>query len=291
MPRRVRVAADPLEATDSPPSIRLAVNYSHAAAHLLRQGEVEIDLFKLPPWPDAVAEASRLTSVFVHFDFQAGQRGPDEPSLEAAETLLKATATPYVNAHLTPLHQDLEGSGEDPRDWIRHHAEASLRSLSHRFGRRRITLENVPWERRPDYPIHPLATDPALLSQIVTAGDCRFLLDLAHARFAAEEHGLPVRELIEAHPLDRLAELHVTGLGHDKDGRRRDHMPMREEDFELLDWALGRIADGAWARPWALALEYGGLGPIFQWRSHPEVLKRELRALANLLHRHGLRSA
>ncbi len=49
---------------------RFALNYSPQAADLLRAGQIEIDLFKCPAWPDLIAEAQAaapgLHSLFIH---------------------------------------------------------------------------------------------------------------------------------------------------------------------------------------------------------------------------------
>ena len=42
------------------------------------------------------------------------------------------------------------------------------------------------------------------------------LFDLAHANIAARELALDVREFVEDHPLHRLCELHVAGVGETK---------------------------------------------------------------------------
>jgi uncharacterized protein (UPF0276 family) len=275
----------------SPSPIQLAVNYSPQAAELLADGQVSPDLFKCPPWPDLVSTAKAHLPVFVHFDFQAGQGVPESERLHQAGSFLGITKTSFVNAHFTPLSQDLLAvtGSKERRKWVLRRTSGDLQRLCERFGREQVLLENVPWEGRPDFVIDPLAASPQLLSRVVATCGCGFLLDLAHARIAAKELRLPTRDFIEAHPLHRLRELHVTGLGLDPKGRRRDHMAMQDEDRALLDWALERIASGAWARPWVIALEYGGVGPTFDWRSDPTTLRQDLNHLAHLMQENGLR--
>lgn len=267
--------------------VRLAVNYSPAAAALAGGGAVEIDLFKCPPWPEVVAEAGRLREVFVHFDLTVGDGVPPAAALEEAERWVERTATPYVNAHLAPAAGSLPATGAVAAALRR--ARDGVEALAARFGRHRLALENVPWERRAGYEIHPVAAEPEMVKRAVAQGDCGLLLDLAHARLAAEERGEAIRPYVEGLPTDRLVELHVTGLGSDEEGRRRDHMPMTGEDYGLLQWALEQIADGRWRRPWAVVLEYGGVGPLFAWRSEEAVLARDLPRIAGLLRRVGLR--
>ena len=68
-----------------------------------------------------------------------------------------------------------------------------------------------------------------------------------------------------------------------ENGRGQDGMPMGAEDWALAEWALGRIGTGAWGRPWAVALEYGGIGPIFAGRSESEVIAEQLPRLKRQL--------
>ena len=259
---------------------QLAVNYSPAASDRARAGPMP-DLFKCPPWADLVAEAQGLRPVFVHFDLAIGGGATDERGLAEVERWLERTETRFVNAHLAPPSDSpaaaagLEAAFEQAR--------ADLEGLVARFGAQRVIVENVPWERRPDYEIHAVAAEPELLRRLVEDSGCGLLLDLAHARFAAEERGDDVRAYVAALPTTHLAELHVTGLGPDSSGRRRDHMPMSDEDWRLLEWSLEHVEQGRWPRPWAVALEYGGVGPLFEWRSSETVLARDLERLAALL--------
>jgi hypothetical protein len=76
--------------------------------------------------------------------------------------------------------------------------------------------------------------------------------------------------------------MHITGAVHDG-SRLRDSMPMTEADWDLAEWSLNKALDGAWRRPWIVALEYGGLGPTFEWRSDIGVLESELKRLDKLV--------
>src|SRR5436309_3352695 len=91
-----------------------AVNYSRAAAELVEAGQIRVDLFKCPAWPDLVAVASRLHPTYVHFPLRAGRGGGDVIDTETGqgtdwslvETLLLQTDTPFVNVHLAPTVDD-----------------------------------------------------------------------------------------------------------------------------------------------------------------------------------------
>ena len=88
-------------------------------------------------------------------------------------------------------------------------------------------------------------------------------------RSAAGELDLDPRAYVETLPVKQLRELHITGIqrldafwvdrlhaaGVDAAtieqlaGKRIDHLPMTDEDWDFLDWALSRIRSGAWREP------------------------------------------
>ena len=91
-----------------------------------------------------------------------------------------------------------------------------------------------------------------------------------------------VQAYIEALPVDRIAEVHVTGAVH-HGNRYRDSMPMTELDWTTAAWAIEKIRHGDWRMPWAVALEYGGIGASYEWRSESAVIRDEVARLAELL--------
>jgi hypothetical protein len=64
-------------------------------------------------------------------------------------------------------------------------------------------------------------------------------------------------------------------------------MPMRAEDWAVVDWALDEIAAGTWSTPWAVTLEYGGPGELFVGRNDAAVVEAEVRRLGRQLGRGG----
>lgn len=69
---------------------------------------------------------------------------------------------------------------------------------------------------------------------------CDFLLDLGHARVAAEALEMDVQEYIIRLPLQRIRQIHVSGVRR-KAGKLFDaHELLEEEDYRLLEWMLER---------------------------------------------------
>lgn len=254
--------------------MKFAVNYSPQAAHLLASGAFDLDVFKCPDWPHLVDEARRYRPVYVHFDLVAGE-GLKDVDWSAVDALLERTGTPYVNLHLAPRGLSEDASPTPVADRL----VEDVSEVAGRYGAHRVIVENVPY--RPGGKVPRAAVDPDVIGRVVRETGCGLLLDIAHARIAARSLGVDERAYIEALPVAHLRELHVTGLGHDGQ-RERDHMPLTEADWALAEWAVARVADGAFGRPWVLACEYGGVGPIFEWRSDPGVMAEQFPRLSAL---------
>jgi uncharacterized protein (UPF0276 family) len=270
--------------------MKFAVNYSREAGDLVREGRIEVDYFKCPAWPDLIADARALRPVYVHLPLEVG-RGIGRPlnteANQAAdwsdiETFLTETETPFVNLHLLPRvkhHPDIRPNSIDPGDvdCIVECVVKDVRAAVEHFGAERVIIEN---DNGGGGRLLHLSLLPAFVSRVVEEADCGFLFDLSHARMAAKELGIDAKEYIRALPLQRIREIHVTGLqyftgqwldsaraaGVDTEtidwlnGRWMDHLPMTEQDWDWITWSVEQIQTGAWARPWTIAFEYGGLG-------------------------------
>lgn len=249
--------------------MKFALNYSPQAMELSREGAIHFDLFKCPDWPDLIAIAQQWRPVYVHFPLLAGQNNLDKVGIDAITHWLNTTETQFVNTHIATLKRD-----DETRERVIAAVIADLQRLVNEFGADRVIVENIPYpDTRRDK--SAFSVDTALISEVITETNTRLLLDLGHARRTAEHLAIDPRVYIEQLPVDRLAELHVTGLGYHQ-GRREDHLPMRDEDWDLFDWALSQIHAGIWARPAVIACEYGGVGPQFEWRSAREVIAAQI---------------
>ncbi len=260
--------------------MKFALNYSPQAAELLRAGQIELDLFKCPDWPDLIETARALRPVYVHFPLVAGQGNTEQVGLKRIADLLDCTDTRYINTHIAARYEDLDDPGDAD-----HAIEVILRDLwplVQQFGAHQIMAENVPY---PDIPPNKprVIIEPAVIHAVIETSGCGLLLDLAHARLTCEQTGMDVYDYIAQLPTDRLRELHVTGVGCNREGLREDHLPMTDEDWALLEWALEQIHVGKWARPYVVACEYGGIGPAFEWRSDPAVIARDIPRMMELV--------
>jgi uncharacterized protein (UPF0276 family) len=269
--------------------VELSVNYSVELAELLREGRVAVDRIKCADWPDMIAAARGLgRPVYVHFPLDAGSPTGRPPNFEAASVMARETDTPYVNLHLTTWQRDFPdypADSTDPTliDLVTRRMLADVRAAIDVVGRERIILENIPYFG-PGTEFHRACVEPAVIRRVVEDTGCGFLLDLSHARIAAHYLDVDEHEYVAQLPLAQLRELHVTGVRFLKT-RLADHMDLRDEDWSWVRFACDRIRAGDWPRPWTLALEYGGVGEPFKWRSDKTVLADQVPCLLDLVRR------
>jgi uncharacterized protein (UPF0276 family) len=288
---------------------KLATNYSAAAATLLDAGWIAPDVFKCPAWPGLLATLRGRYPLYVHFPLRAGAgRGEpvdtetqQAPDWHAVETLLAESSTPFVNVHLAPStadHPDIPRDTTDPA-----HAERlaaclirDVRPVVARFGAERVIVEND------DVGMRPVLL-PELVRRVVAATGCGFLLDLSHARLAARTVGIDDRDYLRALPIAQVREVHLSGIrtfdaawvavlqqaGIDAQriqrlaGRRMDHLPLTDNDWDFTAWALDYIRQQARARPWVVTLEYGGVGPLWEALTDADVLAEQVPRLQRLV--------
>ena len=267
--------------------MKFALNYSKAAADLVCCGLIQVDLIKCPDWPDVIAEAGALGPTYTHFPLKAGLPEPDPVDHEALAEQLQASATPHVNVHLDPKIKPGVSPFACVNKAIDQTIEQVYRLVEH-FGADRVVVENVPyWQSKTCHA--RLAALPEFVSSVVEETGCGLLLDLSHARIAAREIGIEEEAYLNAMPVHRLKELHVTGLAR-VDGWLRDHMPMHKSDWSAFEWAMERIRNSQWAEPRIVAFEYGGVGPTFAWRTDRHVLAEQVPYLYGMVHARPVRT-
>jgi len=266
--------------------MNFAINYSPQAAELVRNGTIQIDYFKTPPWPEMIAEAEQLAPVAVHFELGIGNA--IEANLTEIERFLASTATRYVNIHLLIRPAEMPGIPVEERpapaqrEAVIERMLAGIQHLTAHFGAERVIAENIPFH--PEERASLLAcVEPEVISTVIEESNCGLLLDVSHARIAAHALGVDAHTYIESLPVARLCELHFTGI-HNWEGYLMDHLEILEEDWPWLDWVLERMRSGGWAQAHMLAFEYGGTGEFFRRFSDPQVISRQVPRLYAMCH-------
>jgi uncharacterized protein (UPF0276 family) len=88
------------------------------------------------------------------------------------------------------------------------------------------------------------------IGQVLEEADSALVLDTGHARVSAAVLGVDDRDYLSGLPLERTAQIHVSGPRM-RNGRLVDaHEPLQEVDYALLDYVLAR------SDPRMVTLEY-----------------------------------
>ncbi len=276
--------------------MEFALNYSPEAADLVQAGRLEIDYFKCPNWSDIVAQASELRPVNIHFPLKIGRGVGDAWNGELnqpvdwgmVEHFLSVTATPYVNLHLSIPHPNpkiaIDDLSQSAFDLALETVMGDLMPVIRRFGAERLIIENETQNHQHNTHISVV---PQFIAQVVRESQCGFLFDLAHAELAAREWGIDPQVYVQELPLAHIREIHVAGIQYlDQAWIDRittysqtlseqrplfplhvnswmDHLPLVEENWPFITWALNQVHEGAWSSPWITSLEYGGVGGFF----------------------------
>jgi hypothetical protein len=242
--------------------MKLAVNYSPQSSLLFRGGNIKLDLFKCPDWPDLITAALKEQATYVHFSLATLTGNLSQANWQQILHFLTLTGTQNINLHL------LTEPSIDPDDRSQTNKAIQLiiglvNQVIDQFGPDRVILENTPMTMVGRDYLRPIV-DPQTISLIIEKTGCRLLLDLSHAVISA-------------------AEVHITGMTLEN-GQLVDHRAMRAEDWPIFEWALSQIRSGSWSEPNIIAFEYSGFGKIFQPYSDPKVLEAQVPQLYRMVH-------
>ena len=255
--------------------MQFAVNYSTRLAELVKAGKVAFDLFKCPEWDGLLKAATAVKPVYLHLEITVGRDQVQKLDFERLNRMLAETGTPHVNCHLAGTPELKVGNKTDRtkllKQWVK-----EIEVLKREFAGYPVISENLPFE--PPIPDYHLSSDPELISKAITETDTGLLLDISHARITADTIGSDYQGYIEKLPLDRLREVHITGVRR-YHGFLEDHFEMQPGDWPSAEWAAEQIRVGAWREPEIVAFEYGGVGEWFSWRTEPWALEEQVPRL------------
>ena len=263
--------------------MQFAVNYSLPLENLLLAQKVEVDLLKCPDWQGVIHAAQRLRPVYVHFEISVGNGEASTLDYDALRAMLTQTHTPHLNCHLVGNSTLDPKSSNDRLRQINQWVEA-LTVLRTNLPELPLVAENLP--------ITPLekgsqiGADPNLIREALLATETDLLFDLSHARISCAAMESELADYIDRLPMGRLRELHLTGL-RKYHGLITDHFELTEADWQAAEWAQQQILSGEWRQPEIIALEYGGVGDVFGWRTQSEALLAQVPRLQAMFGNHG----
>lgn len=266
--------------------MKLAINASEAAIQARQKNRLPIDLLKTGLHVDWIQSAAASGSYYVHFPLGTGPTGVINFDYENTdwpwiERLLKETESLSVNLHIL-FSETLFGADCSVEKYLEL-CRWSILELGERFGIERVIIENSV-ARAGTGPTEKISTLGEFFCQLVTETGCGLLLDSAHLRITCLENELDFREEVLRFPLHALKEWHITGVGRSANTNVWfDSMAMTDEDWECTAFVGATFREGRAARPGIVAIEYGGFGEKFEWRSDPDEIIRECRGVRALL--------
>lgn len=261
--------------------MKFAVNFSVNLQRLLQEDHLPVDMIKCPEWDGMVFQAAKLRPVYIHYDILIGSGMVYRLNFEKILALKSLTSTKHINCHLVTTRQSNPTAQTSSAKMVQTWQE-ELAFLISQVGHETIAVESFPY--MPYHPFMKAAVNPELIADIINNTGTSLLLDLAHIRITALNLGIDAKAYIQKLPLDKLVELHITGI-KPYQGYLTDHFELQPEDWDLFEWAMHQIHAGIWQEPEYVAFEYGGVGDTFAWRSDRIVLETHIPRLAGLIHK------
>lgn len=258
--------------------MKFAVNYSTPLKNLIKTGQVQVDLLKCPEWDGLVRPALEIGSAYVHFEIALGSDNVQRLNYDLIKHMFDLTDTIYLNTHLSNLPGGRQTEPDSAASLLERW-EKDLEFLRCELPDRPVIAENLPWHTT--MPELEIACNPDLISKFLLRNDVELLLDLSHAQISADRLGINYQDYVNKLPLDRLRELHITGI-RTYAGNLCDHFELQEHDWQVAEWAANQIRLGSWRKPEIIAFEYGGVGDVFCWRTDPQALKEQVPLLSQI---------
>jgi uncharacterized protein (UPF0276 family) len=240
-------------------AILLGVTWSPVAAALPDLTRL-VDLVEVAGWqvpPPGERPRRHLVVHTLDLDTSLAQPGLiDDAWGERARAVLANTRTPWFSLHLGFASERVRFEGHMlpesvplDRDTLFERIVANVRRAKERVPIP-LLLENLDYCPEGAY---EHVCDPVFIRAVLEATDTGLLLDLAHLQVSASWFGIAPEAMLDALPLERVVEVHVSGprpvVGND--ARLDDvHETLTERDVELLRGVLQR------ATPRAVVLEY-----------------------------------
>lgn len=284
--------------------VLLGANGTEAMQALLEKGGRElVDYLKVGPFMgwEAIEGLVSHSPLLMHLDDTlSGAKLLSPDAIAAIQDWIEWSGSPWASEHIGfgVADADLdEALIMQPTSTLLSR-DAAMRNIisnaRHLAGQLEVPLllENLPL-----FPnvAHIHICEPDFVTEVIESSGCDLLLDLAHARAAADVLGYDVHAYLEALPLERTVEIHVSGprrvyelaparkqwiqanaasvshlISFDENSLVDAHEPLREPDYALLDWVLKRC------QPKAISLEY---------YRESVALKEQLERMGNMLGR------
>jgi hypothetical protein len=235
---------------------KLFCDHSPNLLALFSAGEVPLDGVEMTPHnrPNEIPQL-REAYAGLPFIFHASNVGRTPASLAALERYLRVCPeTPWISLHLSLVPTWALffafrlgiGLPLSAPERLEARLIRRLRRMMPQFDQP-VILENMPANRHLD---NAFESDPAMIRRVLDALDVGMLLDLAHARVAAAFHQVPVRDFLARLPLERVRQVHISGVRQVGGVVQDAHETLSPEDYDLFQWVIERT------QPEVVTLEY-----------------------------------
>lgn len=237
--------------------IELASSMCPALVELIHEDDAPIDRIEIGPWftVDAIRDLHHQLpdwKFHLHDGDLHNRWGSLEPVIEQMRAQHAVTDSPFVSLHITLMFRGMVRIRKYGVPFPRLPVTTMTRRLLNRIEQVRQGLDKpVILENMPGFPKFTEEADPARITALCEAVDCDMLLDLGHARCAADNLNMEIYDYLSALPLKRIQQIHAHSPRIGRWNKLEDaHEPMQETDYDLLEWVLERC------HPRIVTLEY-----------------------------------
>ena len=239
--------------------IKLAVNLSNPLIELINEGSVTVDMVEVGPWYkiEKIRKFQHQLpglSFLYHGSNQILKVGTWPGVLNNIKHSLKITNSPWASMHLSLLPPGFYWISRKlnirlPRlspEWCTNQFIHKAKKLSQSINVPLI-LENMPGLRYSNYDTE---IDPDHINLILKRNGYNLLLDIAHARVAAQNINLEIDDYLSGLPLENVMQIHISGVRNLNGWLYDAHEILQQEDLEILEWILPKT------NPQVVTLEY-----------------------------------
>lgn len=247
---------------------QIGLAYGPGAEDFARQHPDRINYIEIPfeqlRCSPIVADIQAFVPIVLHCASLsiAGFRSPDAQTVDAVSAALSSTRSPWIGEHLAfisaeSISDKLGGTGQPVALSYTICPQLSEETVERVVDNVKTLTSKISTplivENSPQYFLIPGSTMNMtdFIGEVVARSNIGLILDLSHFWITAHNTGLNVFREFERLPLERVMEVHISGVSVQSGIAWDDHaLPAPDVLFELLELLTTR------ARPRALTFEY-----------------------------------
>lgn len=240
----------------------IACNFTNELVELLKENEINIDYIKWPSFNQkyiSIDETAKYGKpILLHgfngyFDYYVSNDISKENKAKEIENSVKMRNLgqkynlPYYSAHLggmISMISEIKWNGiyctKEEKEYLIEQTVNNIIGLKKVLDKE-IIIENIPiFKGNPKLEKFPECVGKTdFISKIVYKADIDLLLDIAHARVNASVLNLNIYEYLDRLPLERVREIHISGVKKANIGQLVDfHNEIDKKDIELLKYVM-----------------------------------------------------